>query len=135
MASTLLTDALEATVPWWIEQLRGTSFGYRQGMARESVDIIGSQGDNILFRASKPGETARAFNALARGLAILALQPGGVTALGLSFCATHPRTHWTAPGPCPDCVAEESGRPAEAAPAAEPARPRVTTIQPAGGVL
>jgi hypothetical protein len=62
-----------------------------QRIARASglADIIASQGDIILYRGGKKGETAKAFNAMAEGLAIGAYQPGGVTFLGEHWCTDH----------------------------------------------
>jgi hypothetical protein len=44
--------------------------------------MVAHHGDNILYRSKKKGESAKAFNALAKGLACLAFAPGGVNAFG-----------------------------------------------------
>lgn len=75
----VLMLSLEAAVPLWIEEFRGLTFEEREKIAHEASDIIASKGDVLQFRAKKKGETAKAFNALARGLAVLAYAPGGVT--------------------------------------------------------
>nr|MDQ2876850.1 hypothetical protein [Actinomycetota bacterium] len=85
----LLPIALSAVVPLWIERVRPMTDGQRQARAAELAGIIGSRGDVILYRGSKRGETAAAFSALAEGLAIGALQPGGVTAFGQHWCTGH----------------------------------------------
>ena len=59
--------------------------------ARDLADVVASEAD-VLFRPGKPGQTARAFNALAEGLAALSFQPGGVRFLGMHFEAQHPDT-------------------------------------------
>lgn len=47
------------------------------------------------------------FNELAKGLALLAYQPGGVRFRSLSWCAAHPRERWTDGVICPACLREE----------------------------
>ena len=56
-----------------VEQLLGA-----KGVAR----LLGAKGDVLLFGEGKKGEAAGVFNAMARGLAILAFCPGGVTFFG-----------------------------------------------------
>jgi len=85
----LLGIALMASVPLFIEQLRDTTPDERVILGRDQAHIIAHSGDNILYRSKKRGETATAFNALARGLAIGAYQPGGVTFAGIHFCTDH----------------------------------------------
>jgi hypothetical protein len=69
-------------VPLWIEQLRQLPFAEVQRQAKECCDMVAHHGDNILYRSKKKGESAKAFNALAKGLACLAFAPGGVNAFG-----------------------------------------------------
>jgi hypothetical protein len=85
----LLSVSLSAAVPLWIEKLRPLDPEQRIARASGLADIIASQGDIILYRSKKKGESAKAFNALAEGLAIGAFQPGGVTAFGQHFCVNH----------------------------------------------
>jgi hypothetical protein len=87
--AALLQDALSAAVPLWILELRQSTFEQRAALAAKACDVIASQGDIILYRSSKKGETAKAFNELAKGLAVLAYQPGGVEIFGLHFCVNH----------------------------------------------
>lgn len=80
---SLLTTALSAAVPLW--QLRYADRPLDDEMiekAKEISQMIAEHGDNILFRSKKPGESAKAFNALAEGLAILSKVPGGVHLFG-----------------------------------------------------
>lgn len=85
----LLTAALGAAVPLAILDMKDWTFEARQAKALECSGIIASQGDIILYRSSRKGETAKAFTALAFGLAALAYQPGGVTFMELHFCTDH----------------------------------------------
>lgn len=77
-----LLPMLELAVPLRILEVRGLSWELRKELAAEAEQEIASHGDNILFQGAKKGDTARAFVALATGLAVLALQPGGVTFAG-----------------------------------------------------
>jgi hypothetical protein len=63
----LLPIALSAAVPLWIEKLRPLAPEQRVARASGLADIIASQGDIILYRSSRKGESANAFNALAEG--------------------------------------------------------------------
>jgi hypothetical protein len=89
MDSSLLSITLSMAVPLWIEELRPLTDEQRLARASGLADIIGSQGDIILYPSGKKGETAKAFNALAEGVAIGAFQPGGVTVFGQHFCVNH----------------------------------------------
>lgn len=51
--------------------------------------LLAEQGDRLLFRSSRPGETAELFNALAEALAILSFVPGGVLFGDERFDALH----------------------------------------------
>jgi hypothetical protein len=78
----LLVASLQAAVPLWILQMRHLSFDERKRRAEECSQIVAEKGDIILFRSEKRGETAKAFSALAEGIAVLAFQPGGVKVFG-----------------------------------------------------
>jgi hypothetical protein len=88
VSTDLLVTALSASVPLYIEELRGLSVEDRLNIAHDAAQIVAEKGDVILYRSNKKGETAKAFNALARGLAALAFQPSGVTFLGMKFEVT-----------------------------------------------
>lgn len=83
----LLLDALLAAVPLWILEFRGSSEADRARIAAESAPYLAEHGDALLYK--QEGITAKAFNSLARGLAVAAYQPGGVTFSGLHFCIDH----------------------------------------------
>jgi hypothetical protein len=85
----LLVAALSAAVPLWIEQLRRLPLADILARARELAQVIAEHGDVILYRGKKTGESAKAFNALAEGIACLAFAPGGVRAFGMHFEAEH----------------------------------------------
>jgi hypothetical protein len=85
----VLLVSLEAAVPLWIAQLRAMTSELRTRTctvwAQQSAEAVASRGDQLMFR-SKPhkgeGGTADTFNHLARGLAVGAFQPGGITFAG-----------------------------------------------------
>jgi hypothetical protein len=81
----LLANTLLIAVPLWIEEMKKVSWEERRQFSSECCNIICHHGDDILYKSHKKGETATAFNALARGMAILSFARGGVTAFGLHF--------------------------------------------------
>ena len=81
----LLKMTLAAAVPLWIFEFKKLTPTQREAIAHEAGPIIAEKGDIIQFRSSKRGETAKAFNQLARGLAALAFVPGGVDFAGMHF--------------------------------------------------
>lgn len=86
----LLAATLATAVPLWIMRLEQQPWSYIQERSKECAQIVAEKGDIIQYRSKKEGETAKAFNALAEGIAILAFAPGGVTFMGMHFEAQHP---------------------------------------------
>lgn len=85
--NVVLVETLRVAVPLHMLNLSKRTPGELAQIAQTSASAIGSQGDILQFRSSKKGETAKAFNALARGLAAAALVTwGGVTFLGMHWC-------------------------------------------------
>jgi len=80
-----LKVALSAAVPLWILDFKTKSWDEIKKIAEDASQVIAEHGDNILFKAKKKGESARAFNALAKGIAALSFVPGGVTLFGMHF--------------------------------------------------
>ena len=93
ITASLLRASLDCAVPLWIEKIKSNADRWEdaKGTRRRAlcVEIITSNGDNILYRSKKPGGTAEAFNALAEALAILSFQPGGVDFMDMHFEANH----------------------------------------------
>jgi hypothetical protein len=75
----LLRISLSSAVPLWISDVRDWEPERRVAAARECADVIAAHGDDLQFGGR---HAADAFNALARGLACCAYQPGGITFLG-----------------------------------------------------
>lgn len=88
----LLRVALSAAVPLWVADLQRRPWVEVQELARACADTVASKGDVILYRSKKKGETAEAFNALAKGIAALSFAPGGVTFLGDHYENKHEST-------------------------------------------
>ena len=95
-----LFPALEVSVSLFITELRGTSHWQRVALAHEDAAQIAAHGDALMFR-SKKGETARSFNAVARGIALGAYQPGGITVFGRHWCVDHDVCTGAKPAPQP----------------------------------
>lgn len=89
---------LSTTVPLFIEEMRRWSPSQRQRVAHQLGDLIAhEQGiaalcDTEARGTARKGELGKSFNAVARGLAILAYCPGGVVFAG---------HHWQAEGNAP----------------------------------
>lgn len=101
--NTLLDDMISAAVPLWILKIESEQWSpdRRVTEAHECADVIVSKGDILQFGGGKRGEVAKAFNALAKGLACLAFAPGGVT---------FGRNHWAA-GPANEAQKRSSSSP------------------------
>jgi len=83
MSDELLKSALSVSVPLYAMQLREQPIEDLLKLAQECAETIAHHDDNILFRSSKVGDAAKAFNALAKGIAVLAIvAPGGVEVFG-----------------------------------------------------
>lgn len=78
----LMRTALAAAIPLWVIEFRKRPWDEVAEKAKECGQIIAEKGDVLQFKSKTKGETAKAFNALAQGLAALSFCPGGVTFLG-----------------------------------------------------
>jgi hypothetical protein len=87
-APDVLIIALEAAVPLHIAIMRDWPARHRINEAQWAAGVIAEKGDVLMF-GGKRGEAANAFNALAKGLAAAAYQPGGVTCAGRHWCVNH----------------------------------------------
>lgn len=88
--AALLRAALGAAVPLYMADMRDWTWEQLEVCAHEAALVVASHGDDILYRGARQGDTASAFNALARGLAVLAFMPGGVTFLGEHYEGKQP---------------------------------------------
>lgn len=81
MSSDMLRSTLGVAVPIWVMELKKLPWPAIEKIAHESAQVVAEKGDVLQF-GGKKGEAAKAFNALAKGLAALSFCPGGVTFLG-----------------------------------------------------
>jgi hypothetical protein len=84
--------ALSAAVPLWVFEMSRVPLTTLIAQAPELSQVIAEKGDVAQFKSKKKGETAAAFNAIARALAVLSFMPGGVTFLGEHYENKHPDT-------------------------------------------
>lgn len=90
-----LVGLLMVAVPLWMDRFHHLSWEERMTIRDECLGVIGvgkddkdcMEGTACLAAGArgKPGQVAGAFNAIAKALALGALQPSGVTAFGLHF--------------------------------------------------
>jgi hypothetical protein len=86
---SLLKTSLSAAVPLWAMQFQDEPWDSIQKQIPEITKELCERGDLIMFKSAKKGETAKAFNALARCIAILSFAPGGVDCFGMHFENKH----------------------------------------------
>ncbi|UJW28842.1 hypothetical protein L3Q67_26645 [Saccharothrix sp. AJ9571] len=109
----LLEAMLPVAVLTALDEVAGLTAAERRRLASEAATIIGSHGDDLMFGGKHTGD---AFATLARALAVLAHQPGGVSFAGLHWCvgSGHHGTRDAAP-----CAAERAAEQVSPASAAE----------------
>lgn len=133
---------LEVAVPLWVQRWRGRPAGQRVARAQSLGDTVTAHGDRILYRTKggptrriptqepdggwqtcgydhAPPDTlipnpssGEVFNALAEGIALLSLQPGGATIFGRHFhdgCRAGPPADWHPP--LVECIDLGAGAP------------------------
>lgn len=88
--SELLRMTLQAAVPLHAWEMQRMPLDHLLRLAPELSQTIAEKGDIIQFKSPKKGETAAAFNALAKALALLSFFPGGVRFMGDRYEHTHP---------------------------------------------
>lgn len=87
-----MVDALLVAVPLEILAQQGMTDEARAGYARSHADALQVGADTALFGGGPSAarrEGAAYFGALARVLAAMAYQPGGVTVFGQHWCTDH----------------------------------------------
>jgi hypothetical protein len=89
MASSPLAIGMSAAVPLRIMELTQIEnitlrAEVMQRWAAEAEAVLGETGEAITHR-TVAGDSARAFNAAAKGIAALAFVPGGITIFGMHF--------------------------------------------------
>lgn len=82
---TLLTSSLEVAVPLWIETFKNYNWNEFKRVMNNSEDILSECAEAVLYRID--GKSAKAFNALAKAIAVLSYVPGGIEIFGMRFIA------------------------------------------------
>jgi hypothetical protein len=89
----ILVVTLQLAVPLWIAEAHTRTGETRVDLLRawreDASEVVAHRGDALMFTTKKRGDTAKAFNSLARGIAALACHRGGVTVFGYTWCAEH----------------------------------------------
>jgi len=92
-ADAILPDMLLVTARMWIWRLRELDDATFDATFREWTDEAWAEAngvfsEDVLLLSRKKGDTARAFNALAKMIAALSFVPGGVTVFNTHYEAT-----------------------------------------------
>lgn len=90
-----LLISLDVAVPVAIEEVRSWTPDQRLAYCHEHADTIASRSDDLMYGSKRKGEVAKLFGILARALACLAYQPGGVR----DFCGRRWNANPTTPDP------------------------------------
>lgn len=90
MSNALLIATLQCAVPLRIDEFKHVPWSVLDAKRASLTNIIASEGDNILYKSKRPGQTAKAINTLIDTLAILSFAPGGVKAFGVHWLSVHP---------------------------------------------
>lgn len=78
--------ALYTAVPLWCREMRELGpEGREQELIRLQESDLCLRMEYVLFRGPKKGDSARAFNDLAKAIAILSFCPGGVKVFGVRY--------------------------------------------------
>jgi len=88
-----LAITLQLAVPLHIDELRHCDDRQRMAIAARCADVVAAHGDDLQYGGKHCAET---FNALARGLAVAAYQPGGITFAGALHWCTDEDCTWQA---------------------------------------
>lgn len=95
-AGQLLETMLPMAVALNIAEFQRRPWSELQAIATEASQFIGEHGDALMYK--QKGTTAKAFNMLAKGVAVMSFAQGGVTLFGHHYEATHPESLTTGAG-------------------------------------
>lgn len=85
----ILKELLQTAVPLWTIRFKDLSWEDLKRIMRESEKVLEESGEFATFAQFKKGETAKAFNAIAKAIAALSFVPQGIDIFGLHFEARH----------------------------------------------
>lgn len=86
----LMVLTLQVAVPLWVDKLVTKEWSYVEQRAKARGQHLAEHGDILQFKSKTQGETSRAFNHLAEGIAALSFSPGGVEFQGVRWENHHP---------------------------------------------
>jgi hypothetical protein len=105
--SALLLSSLDAAVPMWMLELKHATGAQRAEIGSRCAEEVAAHGDVLLYGGKG---CAAVFNALAKGIAVAAHQPGGVTVFGRHWCVGSQHMGVPhGPGPCAEEVERAPG--------------------------
>lgn len=81
----ILKDFLQTAVPLWTIGFKDLPWEDLKQIMRASEKVLEESGELAVFTTIKKGETAKAFNAIARAIAALSFVPRGIDIFGLHF--------------------------------------------------
>jgi len=83
----LLPTMLELAVPLWMQEFRDAGSDYRQQELRRLLDEpdFTQRLEYVLHKGPKKGDSAKAFNSLAKLIALLSFFPGGIRCFGRRY--------------------------------------------------
>lgn len=81
----ILKEFLQTAVPLWIMRFKDVPWEDLKLIMKESERILEESGELAVFAQVKQGQTAKAFNAIARAIAALSFVPGGIEIFGRHF--------------------------------------------------
>lgn len=96
----MLPIALGAAVPLWMLNFQDVPYDDLQERFKElDKSNFCYRLEHVLHKGPKEGDSAKAFNDLAKSIAFMSFCPGGVSAFGNHWEARHPDLKYS----CPDC--------------------------------
>ena len=82
----MLPMSLSAAVPLWMHQFKDLDWEQREHLMKEvQKDDFCLRLEYVLHKGPKEGDSARAFNDLAKAIALLSFCPGGVCVFGTRY--------------------------------------------------
>lgn len=81
----LLQEFLQMAVPLWIMRFKGLPWEDLKQVMKESETVLEESGELATFAQFKQGQSAKAFNAIAKAIAALSFVPGGIEIFGRHF--------------------------------------------------
>jgi hypothetical protein len=81
----ILQEFLQMAVPLWIMRFKGLPWEDLKQVMKESETVLEESGELATFAQFKQGQSAKAFNAIAKAIAALSFMPNGIEIFGRHF--------------------------------------------------